>query len=245
MAQSYMKRSQEWHLIPSIQDRYRRRLNDMSHIYTSYKNCDKIHHGRLIVIKDIKDWNSLFCHEEKFNSYLSIYRKSIYGLTLCECKVTLLLEHNYRPSIHLAIFIIHKNPHQQFHDGHAVQIEFGDKSQTHQNIERLFDLRKPTTRVVQMSEYDMLRFMANDDNYADLLYGCFSHNFKPIRFSHISQGYFVDEFADNDHEEHDCCHIQIPITDYYAELNLQDQQSEPNISSYWNMNLNCLENQKN
>ena len=72
-----MKRSQEWHLMPSIQDRYRRRLNDMSHIHTSYNNCDKIHHGRSIVISNIEDWNTLFCHDEKFNSNLTIYRTCI------------------------------------------------------------------------------------------------------------------------------------------------------------------------
>jgi hypothetical protein len=158
--------------------------------------------------------------------------------------VTLLLELNYRPGIHLAIFIIYMNLHRQFHDGHAVQIEFGDKSHTHQNIERLFDLKKPGTQVVQMSEYDMLTFLADDDNYADLLYGCFINNFNPIRFSHTRQGYFVDEFAENIHEKHECYYNEILIADYYAGLNLEIPQSEPNISSYWNMNLNCL-HQKN
>jgi len=241
MVQSQQDYSTKWHQLPSIQGRFHRRLDDISRINYGYKSGNKIHHGRLIVIKDIQDWNLLFCHDEKFNSNLTIYRKGIYGLTPCECHVTLMIEHNYRPGVHLAIFIIHKKPHRQFHDGHAIQKEFGDKSQTHLNIERMFDLKKPTTRVVQMSEYDMLRFMANDDNYADLLYGCFYNNFKPIRFSHIKEGYFVDEFANNDHEEHDCCHIEMPITDYYAGLNLQDQQSKSTISSYWNMNLNCLE----
>jgi len=245
MAQSYKERSQTWHLMPSIQDRFRRRFNDMSQIHASYKNCDKIHHGRSIVINSIEDWNLLFYHDEKFNSNLTIYRTCILGLTPCECNVTLLLEQNIRPGVHLAIFIIHKKPHRQFHDGHAVQMEFGDKSQTHQNIERLFDLRKPMTQVVQMSENDMLLFMANDDNYADLLYGCFFYNFRPIRFSHIQEGYFVDEFAGNDHQEHDCCHIKIPMTDYYAGLNLESQQNESELSTYWNVNLNCLENQKN
>jgi hypothetical protein len=231
--------AKSWNQMLSIQGRYHDRLQNIKDI--SYKNSDKIHHGRIIVIESLKDWNLLFCHEEKLNSNLNIYSKNLYNPFPFECKVTLILEHNYRQNVHLAVFIIHLNPHRQFLDGHAVLMEFGDKSQIHHNIEQLFDLKKSTTRIVQMSEYDMLRFMANDDNYADLLYGCFYNNFKPIRFSHIKEGYFVDKFANNDHEQHDCCHIEIPVTDYYAGLNLQTQQCEPNISKYWNMNLNCLE----
>lgn len=70
------------------------------------------------------------------------------------------------------------------------------------------------------------------------------NNFDPIRFSHTKQGYFVDEFAENIHEKHECYYNEILIADYYAGLNLEIPQSEPNISSYWNMNLNCL-HQKN
>jgi len=231
------------HKSHSIQDRYQQRLMDISQITPDYKYGNRIHHGRLISIKNIQDWNTLFCYYEKLDSNLTIYKTCILGLKPCECHVTLMIEYNYRPGIHLAILIIHKNPHQQFHDGHAVQIEFGDKSQTHQNIERLFDLRKPTTQVVQMSENDILLFLANDDNYADLLYGCFFNNFKPIRFSHIEEGYFVDEFAGNDHREHDCC-LKL-ITDYYAGLNLQTQSNKCDLTTYWNLNLNHLDIQKN
>jgi len=230
--------TKSWNQMLSIQERYHDRLQNIKEI--SYKNGNKIHHGRIITIKSLKDWNSLFYNNEKLNSNLNIYSKNLYSDKPLECKVTLILEHNCRPNVHLGVFIIHLNPHRQFFDGHAVLIEFENKSQIHQNIEQLFDLKKPSTQVVQMSEYDMLKFIADNNNY-DLLYECFCNNFKPIRFSHIKEGYFVDKFADNDHEEHDCCHIEIPITDYYAGLNLQDQQSEPNISSYWNMNLNCLE----
>lgn len=240
MPQTYQELAQK---SPSIQDRFQHRLKDILQITSDYKSGNVIHHGRSIIINNIQDWNSLFKQDENFNSSLTMYRKYILGLTPCECHVTLMIEHNYRPNIHLAILIIHKNPHQQFHDGHAVQIEFGNKSQTHQNIERLFDLKKPTTRVVQMSENDMLLFMANDDNYADLLYGCFFYNFKPIRFSHIEEGYFVDEFAENNHQEHECC-LKL-ITDYYAGLNLQTQSNESELSTYWNLNLNHLDIQKN
>ena len=240
MYQTHQEFTQE---SPSIQDKLRRRLINMSQINSDYKSRKTIHHGRSIIINNIQDWNSLFYQDEKFNSSLTIYRTCILNLTSCECHVTLMIEYNYRPGIHLAIFIIHKNPHQQFYDGHAVQIEFGDKSQTHQNIERLFDLRKPTTKIVQMSENDMLLFMANDNNYADLLYGCFFYNFKPIKFLHTKEGYFVDEFADNNHQDHECC-LKL-ITDYYAGLNLSTQSSESDLSTYWNMNLNHLDIQKN
>jgi hypothetical protein len=235
--------STKWHQLPSIQERFRYRLRDIS------QSGNKIHHGRSIVIKNLQDWNLLFKNEEKFNSKLTIYR-SFYNLIPFECKVTIMLEHNYRPGIHLAILLIYTNPHRQFYDGHIVQIEFGEKSHTHQNIERLFDLKKSSTQVVQMSENDILMFLADDDEVSDLIYGCFINRFNPIRFSHIGQDYFVDEFADNVHLEHECCHNEIyeyliqdkiPIADYYARLNLQIQQNEPHISSYWNLNLNYLD----
>jgi hypothetical protein len=89
-----------------------------------------------------------------------------------------------------------------------ISVEFGDGSNTHQTITRLFD----RAIVVQATEYQMLSSLADDDDAMELLYTCFVPEFAPMRFSLVappnavdtSDGYYVaDPYALDNHRWHE------------------------------------------
>jgi hypothetical protein len=136
-----------------------------------------------------------------------------------QMSVSLLMQENYRPGVHLAIYFIHLTPHRCFHDGHMISVEFGEGSATHQAITRLFDT-DDLAIVQQATEYQMLSSLADDDDAMELLYTCFVPEFAPMRFSLVAppnavdagDGYYVpDQNALDDHRWHD-------FAEYYNEI---------------------------
>ena len=174
----------------------------------NYHTGHVIHHGLSIQMFDPYDWYALFGNEDLPPDLVSYAEESIRcfqdgtsdGGNL---EVTLLMELNFiRPGRHLGIFLIHLTPHRQFYNGHVVQIEFDEGSFTHQMIERLFDIQTNAI-VVQMSEYDVLKFLADEDEMLYLL-DTFLYGFNPMRFGINDYGYIVDPEAGNIHPFHDC-----------------------------------------
>ena len=136
-----------------------------------------------------------------------------------QLEVSLLMQDNYRPGVHAAIFFVYLTPHRKFHDGHMIQIEFSEGSNTHQNIDRLFDTNTHAI-VSQASQYQILGFLADDHEAMDLLYSCFMDDeFNPRRYSYAvvvprpddenfdngeeEYEYIVDPNANNEHRCHD------------------------------------------
>lgn len=174
----------------------------------NYHTGHVIHHGLSIQMFDPYDWYALFGNEDLPPDLVSYAEESIRcfqdgtsdGGNL---EVTLLMEQNFnRPGRHLAVFLIHLTPHRQFYNGHVVQIEFDEGSFIHQMIERLFDIQTNAI-VVQMSEYDVLKYLADEDEMLDLL-DTFLYGFNPMRFGINDYGYIVDPQAGNIHVFHDC-----------------------------------------
>ncbi len=114
------------------------------------------------------------------------------------------MQENYRPGVHVAIFIVQLAPHRRFHDGHVIQREFSEGSVTHQTINRLFDTEDRAI-VTQATEYSILEYLADDDEMLDLLHYCFMDpDFSTMRFSHEDEGhYVVDPDAPDIHHVHD------------------------------------------
>ncbi len=131
-----------------------------------------------------------------------------------QMEVSLLMQENFRPGVHIAIFFIYLGPHRQFYDGHAIQMEFGEGSHTHQIVARLFDV---TDRAIvqQATEYQILGYLADDDETLDLLHSCFLQpDFRPMRFvlvepnlNHVDVDdysyYIVNQNAGDHHRWHD------------------------------------------
>jgi len=66
-----------------------------------------------------------------------------------------------------------------------IQMEFGEGSNTHQTISRLFDVNGSAI-VQQATEYQMLAYLADDDEAMNLLHTCFLQpDFAPMRFSFV------------------------------------------------------------
>lgn len=110
--------------------------------------------------------------------------------------VSLLME-EVRPGIFGAILLIYKAPHQQFHDGHIIELEFGQGSFTHQTINRLFSQDRAVVQF--MTEYQLLGFLADQDE-CDMILGRFMGGFNFI-FDFI--------FEQNERNQHDCMYNDI------------------------------------
>lgn len=233
----YEQQTNEWHAREDIQEHWRIRnetINNTQNYYTG----DHIHHCRTIQMYDIDDWNSLF-GRETLNPILRQYAENSIRfasqhntesvLFAGQMEVSLLMEENYRPGVHLAVFLVYLLPHRQFYDGHVIQMEISEGSETHQNINRLFDLNERAV-VLQMTEYHMLQFVADDDDFMDLLYGCFMSGFNPVRFS--TQGYGFDPYEDDVYiQEHVCCHNEMNRVGVVADI-IEDAVEPERIDGY-------------
>ena len=221
----YEQRTNEWHAREDIQEHWRIRNHTINNTQ-NYHTGDHIHHCRTIQMYDIDDWNLLFGREtlnpilrqyaENSIRFASQHNTDIVDtrdrdphpiLFAGQMEVSLLMEENYRPGVHLAVFLVYLLPHRQFYDGHVIQMEISEGSETHQNINRLFDINERAV-VLQMTEYHMLQFVVDDDEFMDLLYGCFMPGFNPIRYS--TQGHGFDPYGDDVYiQEHVCCHNEM------------------------------------
>jgi len=125
-------------------------------------------------------------------------------------EVSLIMQENYRPGIHLGIFMIHLTPPRRFYDGHIIQKEFGQGSRTHRTINRLFDTHTRAV-VLQATQYQFLEYLADYDEAFDLLHELFMDaDFTTMRFSYDPAGdtYVVNPDALDDHELHCCAEEQ-------------------------------------
>jgi len=212
----YDRRTDEWHVREDIQDHWRIRNETINNTHNYYSG-DHIHHCRTIQMYDMNDWNLLF-GRETLNPVLRQYAENAIRYASQDfsqdfvpfaghMEVSLLMEENYRPGVHLAVFLVYLIPHRQFYDGHVIQMEIEDGSETHQNINRLFDIGERAI-VLQMSEYHILQFVADDEECMELLYGCFMYGFNPVRYS--THGYGFDAYRDDVYiQEHLCCHNEM------------------------------------
>jgi hypothetical protein len=181
-----------------------------------YRTRNRVHHLRCIQMTNYDDWNALFGNHI-LNPSLRRYAEASIDRVQDETntldfagqmEVSLLMQENYHPGIHLALYFIHLTPHRHFYDGHMISVEFGDGSNTHQTIARLFD----RAIVQQATEYQMLSSLADDDDAMELLYTCFVPEFAPMRFSLVappnavdaSDGYYVaDPYGLDNHRWHE------------------------------------------
>ncbi len=206
-----------------------------------------------IQMYSMEDWNALFGGRPLQPALLTYALDCIANDIPLE--VSLLLEMNVRPRLHEAIFIIHMPNHQQFYDGHIFELEFSEGSHTHQTINRLFDTE--TRAVVQfMRQYDVLQFLADDDEAANLLERLLD-GFNPIHYDAANNelsahdcavffGQDNDEDFDGPGHENDVVAVRPPppVNDFgvifqeqLAQIDMEDgghnPLNDPNIIPYW------------
>jgi hypothetical protein len=185
----YDRRTTEWNQSDQVQEMRSRRAAAINNT-PNYHTGNRIHHLRVIQMNDPIRWNELF-GREILNPVLRDYAQAsidwandeTYTLLFAgQMDVSLLMQENFRPGVHIAIFFIYLGPHRQFYDGHAIQMEFGEGSHTHQTVARMFDLSDRAI-VLQATEYQMLSYLADVDEAFDLLDSCFLQpDFAPMRF---------------------------------------------------------------
>lgn len=152
-----------------------------------YRNGNRIHQLRTIQIIDAAHWNQLF-GRESLNPTLREYIQALFHPYQREDQITprmevsLLMMENYRPRVHVAVFIVYLVPHHPFYDGHIIQMEFSNDSYIHQTINRMFDVNEHAV-VSQATEYEILNFAADTDEMIDLIHLCFiDRDFETMRF---------------------------------------------------------------
>ena len=220
----YERITDEWNRSNQVQEMRARRsaaINNTPAYYTG----DRIHHLRSIQMHHPDLWNQLFGNED-LNPLLMAYAQASLDAVndqtntlrfAGQMEVSLLMQENFRPGVHLACFVVHLAPHRQFRDGHLIQIEFGEGSHTHQTISQMFGLNNYDSRaiVMQATEYQILEYLADDDDAMELLHSCFLQpDFVPMRFGFVvpvlhhddddQRGYYVqNRNAGNHHRWHD------------------------------------------
>ena len=223
----YERITNEWNNSIEVRERRERRNGNINNT-PGYHRGNEIHHLRSIQMYDPIEWAALFGNEI-LNPVIREYAQESMNWAqdddrrvlpfAGQLEVSLLMQDNYRPGIHAAIFFVYLTPHRKFRDGHMIQIEFSEGSNTHQNINRLFDTN---TRAIvsQATQYQMLGFLADDHEAMDLLYSCFMDDeFNPQRYSYAvvvprpddenfdngneEYEYIVDPNANNEHRWHD------------------------------------------
>lgn len=216
----YERQTMEWNRCNQVQEMGSRR-NAAINNTDGYRTGNRIHHIRSIQMYDPIVWDELFGHENLDPALLEYAQASMDRandethtlLFAGQMEVSLLMQENYRPGVHVAIIFIHLTPHRRFRDGHMIQMEFGNGSHTHQTICRIFDVSGDRVIVLQATEYHMLEYLANDDEAMDLLHSCFLQpDFAPMRFTFVEpdpndendDGFYVnDQNALNNHRWHE------------------------------------------
>jgi hypothetical protein len=220
----YDRITDEWNQSNQVQEMRERRsaaINNTPAYYTG----DRVHHLRTIQMPDHELWVQLFGNEILNPLLVNYAQASLDAVNdqtntlrfAGQMEVSLLMQENFRPGVHLASFVVHMTPHRQFRDGHLIQMEFGEGSHTHQTVSRIFGLNDYGNAMVsQATEYQILEYLADDDDAMELLHSCFLQlDFAPMRFAFVEPvhlndadyddyGYYVqNQNAGNNHRWHE------------------------------------------
>ena len=220
----YERQTDEWNRSNQVQEMRMRRsaaINNTPAYYTG----SRIHHLRSIQMPHPDLWNQLFGNEILNQTLLAYVRAALDAINdqtntlrfAGQIEVSLLMQENFRPSVHLACFVVYLTPHRQFRDGHLVQMEFGEGSHTHQTVSRIFGLNDYGNAIVsQVTELQLLEYLADDDDAMEILHSCFLQpDFAPMRFAFVEPvylneadyddyGYYVqNQNAGNNHRWHE------------------------------------------
>jgi hypothetical protein len=248
--EEYERITNEWNQSNQVQEN-RRHRSQLINNTAGYHTGDRIHHLLSIQMYDPADWNALF-GRENLDPALREYAQASMDwvqdetctlLFAGQMDVVMMMQENYRPGVHVAVFIVHLSPHRRFQDGHVIQMEFGEGSVTHQTINSLFDPNSSAV-VLQATQYQLLDYVADDDEAMDLLHSCFlDDDFNTRRFSYVEpverdededgeehgvddedNGYYVaNPYANDDHNWHECA-------EYYQQRQHQEeQQAQPEL----------------
>ena len=221
----YEQNTNEWNRSNEINERRHERAVAINNT-NGYRTGNRIHHLRVIQMYDYEDWNALFGHITRLDPLLREYAQASIDyvddetgtlLFAGQMEVSLMTQENYRPGVHVFTFFIHLTPHRRFYDGHMIQMEVGEGSQRHRAINRLFDTNT-RANVLQATEYQLLEFLANDDEAMELLHGSFiDDELQTMRLSYVDVApenrpaedgehgeYQVNPYAIDEHEWHVC-----------------------------------------
>jgi len=215
----YDRITDEWNRSDEVRRRRTLRMNEINNT-PEYYTGNRIHHLRTIQMHSFQLWNQLFLYEAVAPVLCEYSQASIRFAEdrththpfAGQMEVSLILQENYRPGIHVAIFIIQLFPHRQFYDGHVIQREFGEGSATHQTINRLFNTDDRAV-VSQATEYNILGYIADDDDMRYLLDRCFMDpEFTTVQYMYVinddneGDGYYVVDYHGvnaHEHQVHD------------------------------------------
>jgi hypothetical protein len=199
------ERAADYHTNADIRNRFRDRLAMINNT-DRYHTGDNVVQCRTIQMCDPEDWIALFGSEQQVYPYAQRCMDYDQDETRTvpyagELEVSLLLEENatLTPGIHRAVFIVYVTTHQQFYDGHLIEMEYGEGSYRQQTINRMF----AHAIVQEFTESRILAFLADDAEMNSLLYGYFLDGFNPMRFADAAANVDVDER----HRRHECHNV--------------------------------------
>jgi hypothetical protein len=219
-----------------------------------YHSGTRIHHLPTIQIDSRNKWDTLDLGFEVVPQYVANFldhfdqgHENHFG----ELRVSLLRQENHETGYHDAFFLVHSIPHFQGIDGDIIQISYTSGSEREQLIRQFFDLSEYSI-VLEMTEYQILEFLAHDDDAMYMLTNYFIYGFRSIRFDNqvpaLQLQFYFDpeenEEYDEDQEEYMIppppIQNNIDLADlYFAEIaNHPDiLEQYDNIIPYWLENV--------
>lgn len=187
-------RAAEHHTNENIREMFRTRLAMINNT-DGYLTGNRVLDCRSIQMFDPEDWVALFGPNEPMRPYVQRCMEFATDETRTvpyagELEVSLLLEENAnpaRPGTHRAVFLVSVTPHRQFETGHIIEVEYGEGSNTQEAINRIFNTEvaeEDGLRAVvqQFTEYQLLAYLADEQEMMNLLYTYFLDGFNPMRF---------------------------------------------------------------
>lgn len=206
----------EYHTNENIRAMFRTRLAMINNT-DGYITGNRVLDCRSIQMYDPEDWIALFGPNEPMRPYVQRCMEFAADDTRTvpyagELEVSLLLEENAnpaRPGTHRAVFLVSVTPHRQFETGHIIEVEYGEGSNTQEAINRIFNTELAEEDglraiVQQFTEYQLLAFLADENQMISLLYNYFLDGFNPMRF--VDEQNAVDP-ADAWRRRHACVNV--------------------------------------
>ena len=171
-----------FHRRPDTRERFAQRVSEISKTAANgYTTGDRVQHCQTIQVASIETWNLLF-ERDCIKPEVERYVKECIHWTLesgaaffGHLRISLMMqEHDARPGVYAAVFIISVYPHQQFCTGHIVDIEFQKDSFMHQTVTRLFYDDQTSFAVGEyFTERSLLMHIADDNEMRAMLFGYF------------------------------------------------------------------------
>lgn len=163
-------------------------MNTRSNLINNFpfNTGNRLHYLSTIQIASRNQWNALDLGLENVPDYVEDLLRHMdqgHGNEFGELRVSLLRRENNDTGLHDAFFIVYCIPHFHGIDGDIIHMTYRNGSNTHQRMLQFFDYSEYSF-ILELTEYQILEFLAHDDDAMNLLRNYFAYGFNSLQFDY-------------------------------------------------------------